>query len=162
LNTGLLLDWLWIVLYWCWIILIPVYIKTMLNWITFALSIATKRTITEQQLNCTCPTYPRSIVIFNKLLMLRFNAQCTLTDLCLHSRMSGCLLFISVYIKLWKLPSKAWWNEFYANQFMNTSTELLAGPTMKQVWKHITLTHFDIWKWNVRNTPMSNLSSKIL
>jgi hypothetical protein len=24
-------------------------------------------------------------------------------------------------------------NEFYANQFMNTSTELLAGPTMKQV-----------------------------
>ena len=28
--------------------------------------------------------------------MLRFNAQFPLTDLCLHSRMSGCLIYFSL------------------------------------------------------------------
>ena len=28
--------------------------------------------------------------------MLRFNAQFPLTDLCLHSRMSGCLIYLSL------------------------------------------------------------------
>ena len=28
--------------------------------------------------------------------MLRFNAQFTLTDLCLHSQMSGCLIYLSL------------------------------------------------------------------
>jgi hypothetical protein len=53
-----------------------------LNYIYFIYCYKTE--ITERQLNCTCPTYPR------------FCSNSTLTDLCLHSQMSGCLIYLSL------------------------------------------------------------------